>query len=125
MVTIVLPSQNPWVNVIWVCGPSSALREVSEAGLPIINVPGGIHAISSGGRLVKGRLQSRPVRARVVDFPESREAQPPQKSDNPTPAETRAVRNLKMVKPHHAGRHIEKSPKKTCRPPEAGANQIL
>src|SRR5665213_961442 len=47
MVTGVVPSQNPWLRVTRICGPSSLARRLSDGGLPMVNVPGEIHASDS------------------------------------------------------------------------------
>lgn len=44
-VTSYFPIQKPFVNVTRVCGPSASHRPRSVSGLPIVNLPGGIHTM--------------------------------------------------------------------------------
>src|SRR5450759_828472 len=92
MVTMVLPSQKPCVSITWVCGPSSALCTGSDAGLPMVKVPGGIHVMSRVVLSDSRRFQSRPVTGPGAEFLAPSDAQPPPKTNKPNITPAAAIR---------------------------------
>ena len=68
-VTSVFPSQNPFVKVTAIAGPSAWFLSASSTGLPIVNVPGGIQMRSrSRSAMVRGAAAAPPVESGEETF---------------------------------------------------------